>query len=123
MCIRDRVYSGISIIFDNPIMVHYIHRTMAYLLFVLVIVWFTKSRRIAKAEGSSLLNKASFWTIVLISLQVLLGIITVPVSYTHLDVYKRQDFGCGELKPIRFDGGVVASAASRPKTRNTKPKK
>ena len=71
------LYSGLSIIFDNPILVHYIHRTMAYLLFVLVIVWFVKSRRIAKAEGSSLLNKASNWTIVLISVQVLLGIITV----------------------------------------------
>jgi heme a synthase len=70
-------YSGFQIIIDNPIMVHYIHRTMAYLLFVLVIIWFTKSRRLAKSEGSSLLNRASVWTIVLISLQVLLGVITV----------------------------------------------
>lgn len=71
------VYSGLQIIIDNPIMVHYVHRTMAYVLFGLIIVWFTKSRRIARNEGSVLLNKASLATIVLVSLQVLLGIITV----------------------------------------------
>lgn len=72
-----QVYSGLGVIFDNPIMVHYIHRSLAYLLFGLVIVWFAKSRRIAKAEGSSILSKASIWSIVLITFQVLLGIITV----------------------------------------------
>ena len=72
-----QVYSGLQIIIDNPIMVHYIHRTMAYVLFVLIVVWFAKSRKFAKAEAASLLAKASIWTMVLVSLQVLLGIITV----------------------------------------------
>ncbi len=72
-----QVYSGLQIMIDNPVMVHYIHRTMAYVLFVLVLVWFAKSRRVTKVEGSVLLSKASLTTIVLVSLQVLLGIITV----------------------------------------------
>lgn len=72
-----KVYQGLQIFIDNPIMVQYIHRTMAYLLFVLVIIWFVQSRRTAKEKGSSLLNKASVSSIVLITLQVLLGIVTV----------------------------------------------
>ena len=36
----------------------------------------------------------------------------MPVSYTHLDVYKRQDFNRGlkvpgKLRPKRIRGGII----------------
>jgi cytochrome c oxidase assembly protein subunit 15 len=72
-----QVYRGLQIITDNPIMVHYIHRTLAYLLFGLVVVWVVKAKKVAKAKRATLLGKASICMVVLVFLQVLLGIITV----------------------------------------------
>ncbi|MBL7713337.1 MAG: COX15/CtaA family protein [Chitinophagaceae bacterium] len=70
-------YTGLHILTDQPIVIHYIHRTLAYVLFVLVCVWFAQSRRLARQANSSLLLRASFSTLAFIVLQVLLGIITV----------------------------------------------
>jgi len=58
----------------NPITVHFIHRGLAYLLFVLAIVWLVKSKAIT---GNILFNRLRMGFVLLIAAQVLLGILTV----------------------------------------------
>jgi cytochrome c oxidase assembly protein subunit 15 len=66
--------SGFTLMFDNPLIVHFIHRTLAYLIFFMTIIWFIKSR---KVENNSLLKKTNWLPPLVVSLQVLLGILTV----------------------------------------------
>jgi cytochrome c oxidase assembly protein subunit 15 len=66
--------SGLLQLFDNPIMVHFIHRNLAYLVTILIIVWYFKSRRI---ESSLLFNKTSWLPVTIVLAQVILGILTV----------------------------------------------
>lgn len=65
---------GITSIFDNPLMVHFIHRTLAYLIFFMTIIWFVKS---LKVEHNSFLKKTNWLPPLVVSIQVLLGIFTV----------------------------------------------
>ena len=66
-----------DILFFNPLTIHFIHRTLAYLLFVLIIVWYFKAR---KNASSSLFSAAIKWPLILVIVQVLLGIFTVLTS-------------------------------------------
>ena len=59
---------------SNPIMVHFIHRGLAYLLFILILVWWFRSGGIKNNRFYSFL-RISF--IALVFLQVTLGILTV----------------------------------------------
>lgn len=63
----------------NPIAIHFIHRGTAYLLTVLIAVWWYKARAV---NNSSLFSKLRTLLLVLILLQVLLGILTV-LNATH----------------------------------------
>lgn len=63
----------------NPLTVHFIHRGLAYLLFVLVLVWWFKSKSIS---GSPLFRKLRNVFFVLLMTQVVLGILTV-LNATH----------------------------------------
>ncbi len=65
--------SGIPLFFDNPIMVHFIHRNLAYLLLILIVVWYIKSRKIQ----NSLLLKTNWLPLSIVLLQIILGIVTV----------------------------------------------
>ena len=65
--------SGISKLFDNPIVVHFIHRNLAYLITILVFTWFARSRKI----NSSLFKKTTWLPLALVLLQLILGIFTV----------------------------------------------
>ena len=65
---------AIKNIFYNPLTVHFIHRGLAYILFVLVIVWWFRSKNI---NGSVLFNRLRTGFLWFIVLQVLLGILTV----------------------------------------------
>lgn len=58
----------------NPIMIHFIHRGLAYLLFILIILWWFKSTAIKEKK---LFNRLRLLLLVLVSLQVILGILTV----------------------------------------------
>ncbi|HEX5024444.1 MAG TPA: COX15/CtaA family protein [Agriterribacter sp.] len=62
---------------NNPFMVQFIHRSMAYLLVLLVVIWFFKTK---KAVGSSWLNQTKALPLILVLLQVVLGILTVVFS-------------------------------------------
>ena len=62
---------------ENKIMIHYVHRGLAYLLFALVFVY---TYRLFKYVLTPLLEKIKWLPAALICLQVLLGIITVLTS-------------------------------------------
>jgi cytochrome c oxidase assembly protein subunit 15 len=62
---------------DNPIMVHFIHRTLGYVIFCLIILWYFRSK---KFEINWLLNKTSWIPFVIVTLQLVLGILTVLYS-------------------------------------------
>lgn len=63
----------------NPITIHFIHRGLAYLLTLLIIVWWFKARNIT---ASKLFGKLRPGILLLVVLQVLLGIFTV-LNATH----------------------------------------
>jgi cytochrome c oxidase assembly protein subunit 15 len=60
--------------FNNPLLVHFIHRGLAYLLFILAIVFFFVSKNLTV---NTLFAKYRLAFIVLVMCQVLLGIVTV----------------------------------------------
>ncbi len=61
----------------NNITIHFIHRGLAYLLFVLITVWYFKAGVVKK---NRLFSKLRFGVLVLVTLQLVLGIFTVLKS-------------------------------------------
>jgi cytochrome c oxidase assembly protein subunit 15 len=70
-------YSGSHIFTDHPIMVHYMHRTLAYTLFFVIVIWCVQALRIARQQQAPLLRKGAWSTVGFTVLQILLGIFTV----------------------------------------------
>lgn len=65
----------------NPVTIHFIHRGIAYLLFLLVLIWWIRAKAIKANLLFSRLRSAFF---VLVSMQVILGILTVlNATYTN----------------------------------------
>lgn len=59
---------------NNPLTVHFIHRGLAYLLLILIGVWWFKSKNIT---GNKLFNRLKLAVLLLVLTQVTLGILTV----------------------------------------------
>lgn len=72
---------------NDPINVQFVHRGLAYILFILVFFGFFKSWQTAKATGSDLLRKVGNWPLILVSVQVVLGVLTV-ISAPHITMGK-----------------------------------
>lgn len=68
---------GLLNLVDNRVLIHFIHRGLAYILLALVI-WLTY--KLYKTSGPSLFNKTRWWPLVLVAAQVLLGVLTVLTS-------------------------------------------
>ena len=62
---------------DNTILIHFIHRGLAYLLFVLIVIWTVKLFRV---KGSVLFEKTKWIPLAVVMLQLVLGIVTVLTS-------------------------------------------
>ena len=62
---------------DNKILIHFIHRGLAYILFVLISVW---SVALFKTKGSILFNKTKWLPLAIVFIQALLGIGSVVTS-------------------------------------------
>ncbi|MEJ7820985.1 MAG: COX15/CtaA family protein [Chitinophagaceae bacterium] len=62
---------------DNKITIHIIHRGLAYLLVVLVVVWTIKAK---KFTNNHVFNKSKWMPLIFILIQVILGILTVVTS-------------------------------------------
>jgi cytochrome c oxidase assembly protein subunit 15 len=79
-----RSFPGLSFLTDNPLMVHFIHRSIAYIITVLIIIWFWKAN---KGEVTTLFKKIKALPLLLVLLQVLLGVLTVlnaPTPHSFL---------------------------------------
>ena len=59
---------------DNRIAIHFIHRGLAYLLVILVILL---TVRLAKLKGNSLFARHQWWPLILVVIQTLLGVLAV----------------------------------------------
>ncbi len=88
----SRTFQGLQVVTDHPLMVHLIHRTLAYILFFVIIygaVWLYST---AKKSSNALLKKAAIWPAILVSLQVLLGIFTVltgpQIAYNRFGIFE-----------------------------------
>jgi cytochrome c oxidase assembly protein subunit 15 len=66
--------SGFLKLFDNPIMVHFIHRNLGYLITILIFFWFIKAKRI---KGNLLFMKTNWLPFAIVLLQLILGILTL----------------------------------------------
>ncbi len=87
-------YSGLNILTDNPLVVHFIHRTLGYLLLLLLIFWAVRTARDVRASGSgTALARWWRWPVVVVISQVVLGVITVLLSAQA----KHNGFGPWEL--------------------------
>ncbi|MCO5247532.1 MAG: COX15/CtaA family protein [Chitinophagales bacterium] len=62
---------------NNPINIQFVHRSIAYLLLILIPIVSFQLRKIAKAQDSRLLRKTSSWMLALVLSQVTLGVLTV----------------------------------------------
>jgi cytochrome c oxidase assembly protein subunit 15 len=68
---------GLLSLVDNKILIHFIHRGLAYVLLVLVI-WLTI--RLYRIPGSSLFRSHRHWPLLLVLTQVFLGVMSVLTS-------------------------------------------
>lgn len=73
----NQTYTGLNAFVSHPLAVHFIHRGLAYVLFILVIVWFVQAGKTAKSLSASRLKSWRWWPLWLVLLQVALGIFTV----------------------------------------------
>lgn len=62
---------------ENPILIHFIHRGLAYLLLLLTLLW---SLQLFKTPGTPLFRKWRRLPLLIVGMQVLLGILTVLSS-------------------------------------------
>ena len=62
---------------DNKILIHFIHRGLAYVLFIIVLIWSVKMFRI---KGTALFEKTKWLPMIIVFSQVLLGIASVVTS-------------------------------------------
>ena len=84
----NREFSGLSFLTDHPLVIHFIHRNLAYIISVLIFIWWWKANKI---KGTTLFKKTKRLPILLVLLQVLLGVLTVlhaatPHSFLWLAV-------------------------------------
>ena len=70
--INGSYFPAAASITDDPFMVHFIHRNLAYLLTILIIAWYWKARR-----QDSLFGKTAWLPFAIVIIQVVLGVFTV----------------------------------------------
>ena len=62
---------------ENKINIHFFHRGLAYLLSILIVIWYFRT---SKVKGSDMFQVTRFIPLALILLQVILGIVSVLAS-------------------------------------------
>ena len=84
----NREFPGLSFLTDHPLVVHFIHRNLAYIITLLLFVWWWKANR---TKGTTLFQKTKALPVLIVLLQVFLGVLTVlnaanPHSFLWLAV-------------------------------------
>ena len=67
----------LSAMVNNPVTIHFIHRNLAYLLTILIVVWTIKA---TKEKTIALFNRIKWMPLALVITQVVLGVATVLTS-------------------------------------------
>jgi heme a synthase len=75
---QGRQMSTLSALVNNPFAIHFIHRTLAYIITILIIIWTFKAIR---AHRTGLFVTAKWLPLALVLIQVFLGIMSVLTSY------------------------------------------
>lgn len=70
----DRQFNGLSFLVDHPLMIHFIHRNLAYIITILIVIWTWKATR---TQVTGLLQKTRWVPFVFVLLQLTLGVLTV----------------------------------------------
>ena len=70
----NREFPGLSFLTDNPLVLHFIHRNLAYIISVLIFIWWWRA---SKVKGTKLFQKTKAFPLLIVLLQVLLGVLTV----------------------------------------------
>jgi cytochrome c oxidase assembly protein subunit 15 len=83
MAIPQNMFSSLAGVTNNPITVQFIHRGLAYVLVILIFIWWRKARG---SRSGSLLHKWCWLPVSIVLLQVLLGILTVLNSEARIPV-------------------------------------
>lgn len=74
----SQTYSSFNAVFSHPIAVHFVHRSLAFLLLITVIIWYISVRKYLKGKSPRmLLSRAAIWPPLLVAAQIVLGILTV----------------------------------------------
>ena len=68
---------GILNLIENKITIHFFHRSLAYVLFLLILIW---TWRAIKVSGSKLFLKTKWLPFLLVTTQVILGVFSVLTS-------------------------------------------
>ena len=68
---------GLLNLIENRITIHFFHRSLAYLLFILILIWTWKA---VKTSDSNLFLKTRWLPFLLVTIQVVLGIFSVLTS-------------------------------------------
>ena len=67
-----------SALINNPIAIHVIHRGLAYIITILILIWTISA---FKQNRGRLFNAAKWWPLLLVLVQVFLGVMSVLTSY------------------------------------------
>jgi heme a synthase len=81
--IPDSMFKGSPMLLnfiDNKITIHFIHRLLAYVLFVVILFFCIQLRKQALSAGNSLLRKTWWLPFFVVTVQVVLGIASVLTS-------------------------------------------
>ena len=70
----DHEFTGLSFLTNNPLVVHFIHRNLAYMLVVLMFIWWWRALKI---YSSGLFRKTMGLPVFITLVQVVLGVFTV----------------------------------------------
>ncbi|HEX3166620.1 MAG TPA: COX15/CtaA family protein, partial [Chitinophagaceae bacterium] len=68
---------GLLNLIENKITIHFFHRSLAYILFILILIWTWKA---VKINGSKLFLKTRWLPFLLVTTQVILGVFSVLTS-------------------------------------------
>ena len=70
----DRQFNGISYLYDHPLVIHFIHRNLAYVISILIAIWTWKAFQL---QATPLFRKTRWLPLSIVLTQVVLGILTV----------------------------------------------
>jgi cytochrome c oxidase assembly protein subunit 15 len=78
--VPDKMFAspdGLLNLIENRVTIHFVHRMLAYILFILILIWTWKA---FKVNGSKLFSRTKWLPLLLVIIQVVLGVFSVLTS-------------------------------------------